>query len=219
MPFQFTCERCGVTFQRQDSYPKRYCSLACMRAPRPGIPGPDGSVLVPLAAGGATIFATIDAEDAEKVLAFNWQLNAQKYAARNLPRAELGTPNASNRLMHRFIMDAAPGQILDHANGDTLDNRRQNLRLASPSQNTCNSRMRKSISNARGVYQDKETGCWTSRISFAKTNYHLGSFATREEAIAARDTAARFLHGDFARLNRDHSDHRYNRPLREEPTR
>ncbi len=73
MPFQFTCERCGASFSR-DSRPTkahshRFCSMTCRDAPRPGIQGPDGSILVPLTRGK---FATIDAQDADEVLAYRW---------------------------------------------------------------------------------------------------------------------------------------------------
>jgi hypothetical protein len=195
MPFQFTCERCNSTFTRRDSYPKRFCSMACYRAPRVGQPGPDGTILVPLTKGA---FAVIDPVDAERVLAFSWNLSSTGYAHRSGGRGS----------MHRFILDAPPGWEVDHVNGDTLDNRRSNLRLATHSENMRNSRLSsRNTSGFRGIYRQSDTYRWVARVRVRGATHHIGSFATREEAAAARDRLAQELHGKFVRLNAISQEH------------
>ena len=101
--------------------------------------------------------------------------------------------------MHRFILglycgDARQG---DHANRNTLDNRRSNLRIASHSQNTCNRRLPShSSSGFRGVTPDR--GLWKAVITFEGRKHFLGRFQTKELAHAAYCEAAQQLHGEFA---------------------
>ncbi len=111
--------------------------------------------------------------------------------------------------MHRFIMGATAGTHVDHANGDTLDNRRANLRICSPSQNMMNrrgwGRFGKGVKFCRGRYQ--------ARIQAYGRMIHLGSFLTPDEARAVYDVAAREIHGEFARLNAAAADARAAAPV------
>lgn len=99
--------------------------------------------------------------------------------------------------MHRLIMGHPNAQV-DHIDGNGLNNRRSNLRLATPSQNMGNAgpwRGRK----YRGAFQ--EAGRWRSRIQVDGKRVSLGSFTTEEEAARAWDEAAFEAWGDYARLN------------------
>ena len=198
MPFQFTCETCGTTFARHNSYPKRYCSRACRFAPQPGFPQPDGSVLVPLSKGQ---FATIDAEDAERILAFKWCVTNHGYAVRR--RGIADGPGPSLILMHREILRLSPDQEGDHINGARLDNRRSNLRAVTGSENNMNRRKRHgtNTSGYRGVTWRKDMQKWAAQLHVGGKHVSLGFFDDPVEAANARDAAARELHGEFAVLN------------------
>lgn len=98
--------------------------------------------------------------------------------------------------LHRQLLDAPDGLYVDHINGNTLDNRRANLRLATNPQNTANSTDRPHSSVYRGVY--RHTGRkWRAYIS----GVYLGVFSTPEAAAIAYNKAALEKYGEFARLN------------------
>jgi hypothetical protein len=101
-------------------------------------------------------------------------------------------------LMHRFLLDPPRGVQVDHINGDTLDNRRENIRLATASQNLCNRRPF-GKSGFKGVHRTRTA--WLARIGFDGKSLHLGSFQTAEEAAKAYDAKAKERYGEFARLN------------------
>lgn len=103
-------------------------------------------------------------------------------------------------LMHRIILDAKPGQIVDHINGDGLDNRRANLRIATPSQNNYNQSMqRHNFWGFKGVSANRKR--WRARIKVNGYVMRLGTFDSPEEAALAYDEAARIHHGEFGRYN------------------
>jgi hypothetical protein len=104
--------------------------------------------------------------------------------------------------LHREIMNAPEGLLVDHINSDTLDNRRVNLRLATHSQNSCN-RPKKSNTSSRfiGVNFEKLRNQWCAKIRHHGKRIWLGRFENEIEAAKAYDEAARKYHGEFARLN------------------
>jgi hypothetical protein len=102
--------------------------------------------------------------------------------------------------MHRLIMDF-PNDEVDHINGDGLDNRRENLRLCSHSQNLCNQgSTENSSSQFKGVYRSKR-GRWRAELNYEGCRYRLGIFDSEREAALAYDRKALEIHGDFARPN------------------
>lgn len=91
------------------------------------------------------------------------------------------------------------GEVVDHANGDTLDNCRDNLRLATRSQNNANKKMSKSnTSGYKGVSWDKKKGKWLASITKDRKQYNLGYFDTPQEAHETYKTKAIELFGEFA---------------------
>jgi hypothetical protein len=103
---------------------------------------------------------------------------------------------------HRLILgvaDRPKSEVeVDHANGNRLDNRRENLRLCTRGENAKNIRGR-ALSGFKGVTVVK--GQWKAVIQADRVIHRLGSFDTAEEAAQAYDDAAQRLHGEFARLN------------------
>jgi hypothetical protein len=105
--------------------------------------------------------------------------------------------------MANLIMNAPPGQIVDHENGDTLDNQRVNLRFASNAQNQHNQRKLRSdnTSGYKGVFWDNHLRKFVAQIYLNMKPKKIGFFDTAKEAALAYDQAAREHFGEFAAPN------------------
>lgn len=154
-------------------------------------------IIVPLSRGK---FALIDEEDADRVLTHKW------CAVCPDPRSKVPVwygsgkdEHAKNRYLHRFILSAPQGTEVDHINGDGLDCRRVNLRLATRAQNAANRETERGASGFRGVYRDD--GRWTACVESKTKRYRMYGFKSPEDAARAYDDMARKYHGEFARLN------------------
>jgi hypothetical protein len=151
---------------------------------------------VPLTQGH---YALIDDCDADLVAQRNW-------CVRNATGVDVLYAQAYfdgvMRGMHRLIM-GWPSTEVDHRNGDGLDNRRCNLRLATKSQNSCNRGPNGNVP-FKGVYFDRDRQLFAADIRANGVRIRLGRFATAEEAGRAYDQAALELHGEFAWLNFQH---------------
>lgn len=112
--------------------------------------------------------------------------------------------NGKIKRLHCHIMgDAAPGMMVDHINGNGLDNRRANLRWATKKQNAHNSanRKRKGTSKFKGVDWDKRRNKWRAQICTDLKNKFLGYFSTEHAAAIAYDLAAMAHYGEYAHVN------------------
>jgi len=110
-----------------------------------------------------------------------------------------GTKEQRGVLMHCQLVGLSG---VDHINGDTLDNRKCNLRPATRSQNAMNSskgKRRNTSSRFKGV--SKKATRWIAQITVDKKRKQIGSFSTEEEAARAYDRHAKNHYKDFARLN------------------
>ncbi len=89
--------------------------------------------------------------------------------------------------LHRIIMDAKPGEIVDHINGNPLDNRKENLRITTSLVNNQNARKRKDgvTSKYKGVSWCGQAKKWKAQIQHNKVKKSLGFFLTEEEARQA----------------------------------
>ena len=101
--------------------------------------------------------------------------------------------------MHRLVMGFPRGLEIDHRNGNGLDNRKDNLRVATAAQNQANQRSRRGASKYKGVHKSEKG--WRARLSFHQRKISLGYFDTEEEAARAYDETAKLLWGDFAKVN------------------
>lgn len=144
--------------------------------------------------------AIVDDEDYEKLKAHKWSASATGYAVRGFRR------NGKSILvkMHREILgEQCAGLEVDHINGNKLDNRRENLRIATRSQNASNrpKYYKDSSSKYKGVRKAKGRKKWTARICVNRKDIYLGQYETEEEAAMAYNKAAIQYHGQYAKLN------------------
>lgn len=135
----------------------------------------------------------IDAVDYELVKDYTWYIN-QGYVHTDVKI----NGKFQGLLMHRLITNAQSGQLVDHKNRITNDNRHSNLRIATSSQNRINSSIRKDNSSGYiGVYFHKLTNKWAASININKKIVHLGTFTNLQDAITARQEAEVKYYGDF----------------------
>lgn len=155
--------------------------------------------LIPLSKG---LFAKVDDEDFEELSKYRWHANVSRgvrpYAERKTARDPISGRQGRVR-MHRLVIGAVGG-IVDHINGDSLDNRKANLRICSNAENVQN--VGPTAANTSGFKGLRfKRGKWDARITANNKQFFLGSFDTKEAAAVAYNEAAKKLHGEFARLN------------------
>lgn len=147
--------------------------------------------LIELTNGGTAI---IDDNDAERVNAAGRWFKVQKTNVWYVRRNFSGNTCV---YLHHFLLGAT--SEVDHANGDGLDNRRQNLRHATRAQNTQNRAMQKNNkSGFKGVHWHKRRGKWTANIRHEGKTIHLGFFDNPLDGHQAWSQKAKELWGEFA---------------------
>lgn len=148
---------------------------------------------IPLSNGGA---ATIDDEDFDVLSLSRWR----KFRSRRAFYVQATSGPHRWKLMHRVVLRAVLGEMIDHKNRNGLDNRKENLRRCTSSQN--NGNRAKHAKNGKtspykGVCYDKKQRKFLAQISHQK----FGRFDSEVAAARAYDEAARAKWGVFARLN------------------
>lgn len=155
--------------------------------------------------------ALVDDEDYEALSRFRWHAQARGSKASNdgatfYAMRRVGPRGAQRHVpMQAAIMHPPIGADVDHRNGDTLDNRRENLRITTVPLNRRNRQPnrtyagRPTSSRYKGVSWHK--GRWEAAIAVGGVRHRLGRFVSEEDAAAAYDRASRELHGDFGRTN------------------
>lgn len=146
-------------------------------------------------------FAIVDDEDFDFLNKRKWlAVNGTNaiYAGRN---QWMNDGKMKTILMHRVILGAKKGQLIDHVNRNPLDNRRENLRFCTASQNTQNRRMqRNNKSGFKGVIWNRRSQKFQANIMLSGKDYYLGLFKTAQAAGLAYARAAKKLHGEFASI-------------------
>ena len=157
---------------------------------------------IPLTQGKVAI---VDDADYEWLSQWKWTYlrpsypGSAGYAYRNVTVSPKKTKCV---LMHRLILDAPKGKLVDHINHNGLDNRRENLRLATECENHYNARPRTDgVSKYKGVYYDSRCNRWAAEIRSNNKKKFLGYFDTEYSAAVAYNRAAIVQHGKFAFVN------------------
>lgn len=150
--------------------------------------------------------ALVDDEDFESLNIYRWRRvdksdSALQYAVRSEGVYKQGTFRLIS--MHRAVIDAQSGQIVDHKNGDGLDNRRSNLRICTHAENMRNQKSQgvAGKSQYKGVQWDRRGKNWRARIYVNKQPINGGNHLTEADAAKAYDNLASQHFGEFARLN------------------
>lgn len=140
----------------------------------------------------------IDKDDYEKIKDIRWRFSSSGYVC-SQSRVD------GIILLHRLVMNAKNHfEYVDHIMGDESknDNRKCNLRLATPSQNVMNAKLRtNNVSGFTGVFFDKHSNKWRSVITYLGNVIHLGSYSDKEDAIKARVEAENKYFGEWSYSN------------------
>ena len=148
--------------------------------------------LIPLTQGK---YAIVDTEDYAFLMRWKWHAS-QGTSTWYAERMEKGT----KLKMHRAIMNVPKGMDIDHRNHYGLDNRRQNIRVCTRTQNQQNQRPTVGCtSKYKGV--SRESGKWRSRICIHNRNISLGAYESEIAAARVYAEKAKELFGEFACLN------------------
>jgi hypothetical protein len=144
-------------------------------------------------------FALADKDDFELLSQYRWHSskssNNHTYA-RAYVKSKDG--KAIKILMHRLIMNPGDNFVVDHINGNTLDNRKINLRICTISQNLCNSKKHKCKSSKyKGVHYDKRRNKYKATINIDKKQITIGRFETEELAHEEYCNVAKKIYGEF----------------------
>jgi hypothetical protein len=144
----------------------------------------------------------IDFVDFEKINHYTWYLDLVKSDNKLRVRSCLNGKLKSAILLHRFILNAKKGEIVDHINMNPLDNRRENLRIVTKSQNMQNRKKQSNnTSGHKGVSWSKKDKKWRATIRSENGWKFLGNFEKIEDAILARNDATKNLHKEYGRID------------------
>ena len=143
-------------------------------------------------------------DDADWTLVAPYKWHAAELATGRFYASTQESKSNSTIRMHRLIARARPGDIVDHVDGDPLNNVRSNLRTCGRSGNNQNSckRSRPCSSQFKGVLWSKRRHAWQAQITVERRTLHLGYFDDETSAARAYNTEALRLFGEFAWLNR-----------------
>ena len=143
-------------------------------------------------------YALINNKDFKKVSHIFWVLSSHGYAS------GFDKKTGKKVYMHRLILNPPKNKQTDHINGNRLDNRRENLRIATRSQNGANKSkypIRKTTSKYKGVYFNKLDKKWVAKVKINKKEITFGQYRTEHQAAIVYDLWAVDLFGKYARPN------------------
>jgi hypothetical protein len=139
-------------------------------------------------------FAIVDDEDFDLMSRYVWQAAASGSGS--------GLVYAVTKLrMHRLVVNAPPGFMVDHINGDSLDNRKSNLRICTNAENQQNTPGRGGSSRYKGVSFNTKRQKWYGTFLYNGEYFYCGAFDNEEDCARAVDKKRREVCGNFASLN------------------
>lgn len=144
----------------------------------------------------------VDDGDYEELAKYSWYMTGPKnhlIAARNGRLSDGLGPAHRTVYMHRAILNPPADMVVDHINGNSLDNRRENLRICDRLRNQWNRRMQYNKKcGVRGVHWHGHSGLWHPTIKYYGKCISLGYYKTIEEAAVVRREAELKYFGEFA---------------------
>ncbi|WP_302579363.1 HNH endonuclease signature motif containing protein [Clostridium saudiense] len=139
--------------------------------------GKDYAVMQYLSKKGQLTETFISLEDVNNIAQFKWNPTTTKQGKTYMKNKKLG-------LLHRFLMNPGEGLVVDHINGNSLDNRRSNLRVVTGTENRMN-RIDSNVADIAGI-TILRNGTFQVRLRKGQTNLYCETFNSREEAVKAR---------------------------------
>lgn len=147
--------------------------------------------------------AIVDLDDLHLVSHFNWRVHIDGKTEYAISRQKVEGKRVLEIKMHRVLMGAQRGQLVDHINGNGLDNRRSNLRFATQAQNQWNQKLHaRNTSGVKGVCWNKAKKKWQASLMANGRRIFIGRFEKIEDAAAAYVEANKKHHGEFGRVEK-----------------
>lgn len=157
---------------------------------------------------GEKLIVNVDDEDFEGLSRYNWRTLSGRsmniYTWRHSTKQERSKGYPQNVIMHRQILGVIlkPDVEVDHRDGNGLNNMKENLRVATRSQNNMNRISRSGTTSIyKGVSWNREKSKWEAYIRYESKQYKLGYFNDERDAALAYNNKAKELFGEFARFN------------------
>lgn len=145
--------------------------------------------------------AKISNQDVEKCKKYSWCIRIQSGRCINKLFYYIECSECKPyHMLHRYIMDAPKGMVVDHINHDTLNNTRENLRVCTPRENRINSELDSANKTGKtGVFYDTalKHPKWSATVKLEDKRIYLGYFDTFEDAVKAREDAENKYYGEF----------------------
>jgi len=170
----------------------------------------DALVQIPLTRGYITTVSNCDSD----LIEFKWYVIIKRGRFSGVYR-QIYSPKISTVYIHRVIMERilnrplSKGEVVDHVNGDVLDNTRINLRLATQKENSRNRSKSVNKTGYKAVYpvETKKGVKFVAKIEVDGRSIQIGTFLNQHDAARAYNDAAKIYHGEFARLNIIEDEH------------
>ena len=151
---------------------------------------------------GKKIFL-IDDEDYEKIKDYTWCIVKDKNSGNFYVRTSVRGDRFKKILLHRLILDCYDKKIIDHSDGNTLNNKKNNLRICNKSKNAMNSKKRNDAltSKYKGVHFNTRTQKYVAKIIVDGKTTHIGYFDSELNAAKAYNKYSKIYHGAYSRIN------------------
>jgi hypothetical protein len=148
--------------------------------------------------------AIVDDDMYDYLMQWKWFASKQKndkfYVGRSIP---VSKNKQTIIYMHRFIMKPNKGMVIDHLDGNPLNNQKNNLRICTNAENTRNSKINiNNKSGYKGVSYQENRNNYRAQIEFNNKKINIGDFIDPIDAAKAYNAAAVKYHGEFANLNK-----------------
>jgi phage pi2 protein 07 len=141
-------------------------------------------------------YTLVDDSDYKQLINYNWYMTSHGYVATDIKTKR----TYRQKRLHRILLQPSKGKVIDHINGNPLDNQRSNLRICTTSQNIMNQRIsRNNTSGFKGVSKTKHR--WIAEIYKNNKRHRIASFQDKHIAALAYDLWAIDLHGEYAKTN------------------